>query len=87
MADEPQIQPQEENQEPFQDNTLTLKDEIKNELKDEFRKFHQKRKRRVIYSVCIFALGVLIGFGGGRSINFDHHIEHGQYQKWHHFRE
>jgi len=87
MPDEHQEQPQEEVKEQIQEHSLTLKDEIKNELKEELRNSHQKRKRRVIYSVCIFALGVLIGFGGGSAVHYGHHNEHGHFQKWHHFRE
>ena len=91
MSEEPQEQPQEEVQEQvqeqFQENREALKNQIKNELKAEFRNSHQKRKRRVIYSVCIFAFGIVIGFGGGRAFHYDHHIEHSHFQKWHHFRE
>ncbi|TDK61744.1 hypothetical protein E2K98_12710 [Bacillus salipaludis] len=76
MSDEPQEQ--------LQENSQTLKNEIKEELKVEFINFYQKRKRRIIYSVCIFALGVLIGFGGGRATHFEHHFERGHIQKWHH---
>ena len=82
MSDEHQDQPQEQ----LQENSNTLKNEIKNELKDEFKSLHKKRKRLVIFSVCIFALGVLIGFGGRRATQFDHHFEHGHNQEWHHFR-
>ena len=80
MSDELQEQPQEPSQ--------TLKDEIKNELKEEFNHLRHKRKRRVIYAVCVFALGLVIGFGGGRATHFDHHMEHGHdfAQKWHHMR-
>ncbi|OIK10334.1 hypothetical protein BIV60_21540 [Bacillus sp. MUM 116] len=84
MSDEPQGQPQEQPQETFQESRQTLKNEIKNELKAEFSNFRQKSKRRFIYSVCIFALGVMIGFGGGRVTHFDHHAEHDHIQKWHH---
>lgn len=87
MADEPQVHPQGELQEQIEENSLNLKDEIKKELKEELRDLHQKRKRRVIYSVCIFALGVLIGFGGGSAVHYGHHNEHDHFQRWHHFRE
>ncbi|MBI0577334.1 hypothetical protein IEC97_08170 [Neobacillus cucumis] len=84
MSDEPQEQPHEQSQEQLEENRETLKNEIKNELKAEFSNFRQKRKRRLVYSVCIFALGVLIGFGGGRATHFDHHYDHDHIQKWHH---
>ncbi|WP_462411537.1 hypothetical protein [Neobacillus sp. Marseille-QA0830] len=80
-------EPQELEQVPPQEDSLSLKDEVKKELKEEFRNLHQKRKRRIIRSVCIFALGVLIGFGGGRTIHTEHHFEHGHTQKMHHFRK
>ncbi|MGG1400376.1 hypothetical protein ABE288_21535 [Bacillus salipaludis] len=80
MSDEPQEQLEEDSQ------TLKneIKHEIKHELKAEFSNFRQKRKRLLVYSVCLFALGVLIGFGGGRATHFDHHYEHDHIQKWHH---
>lgn len=84
MSDEPQEQPHEQTQEQLEENRETLKNEIKNELKAEFSNFRQKRKRRLVYSVCIFALGVLIGFGGGRATHFDLHYDHDHIQKWHH---
>ena len=87
MTDEPQEQPQELDQVELQETSQTLKDEIKTELKKEIKYFHQKRKRRVLKSVGIFALGILIGFGGGRAIHSEHHFEHGHFQKWHHYRE
>ncbi|MCH6264559.1 MULTISPECIES: hypothetical protein [Neobacillus] len=103
MSDEPQELPQEEPQEqPLernQENIKTLKDEIKNEIREELKeKFihsRKKRKHRIIYSVCVFALGVLIGFGGGRATHSEHHFdqvhkghfEHGKFQKWHDMRK
>jgi len=87
MTDEPQEQPQEQDREVLQETSQTLKEEIKTELKKEIKNFHQKRKRRVLKSVGIFALGILIGFGGGRAIHSEHHFEHGHFQKWHHYRE
>lgn len=82
MSDETQEQPQEQ----LQENSQTLKNEIKNELLEEFSHFRQKRKHRVIYTVCVFALGVVIGFGGGMASHFEHHFDqgHGYNQEWHH---
>jgi hypothetical protein len=81
MSDEPQEQPQEDNQ--------TLKNEIKNELKEEFSHFRQKRKHRMIFTACVFVLGVVIGFGGVMASHFEHHFGHGHdyMQKWHQMRE
>ncbi|MDR4947716.1 hypothetical protein [Neobacillus cucumis] len=87
MADEPQEQPQEQEKEELQETSQTLKEEIKTELKMEMKNFHQKRKRRIIKSVCIFALGLLIGFGGGRATHTEHHFEHGHFQKWHQYQQ
>lgn len=85
MSDELQEQPQEQ----LQEDNETLKNEIKKELKEEFTIFRKKRKHRVIYTVCVFALGVIIGFGGGRASHFDHHFGHGHNHnlKWHHMQK
>ena len=84
MAEEPKELLPEEPQEPLPDNNQALKNEIKNELKQEYSHFHRKRKKRVIYSICIFALGLVIGFGGGMATHHEHHLGHGHFQKWHH---
>jgi hypothetical protein len=84
MAEEPKELTSEEAQEPLPDHNETLKNEIKNELKKEFSQFRQKRKKRVIYSICIFALGLVIGFGGGVASHNEHHFNHGHFQKWNH---
>jgi hypothetical protein len=85
MSDEFQEQPQEQ----LQDNNETLKNEIKNDLKEEFGNFRKKQKHRVIYTVCVFALGVIIGFGGGMASHFEHHFGHGHdhNQEWHHMQK
>ncbi|MDP4147327.1 MAG: hypothetical protein Q8936_23125 [Bacillota bacterium] len=83
MSDEPQEQPQEQPQE----NIQTLKNEIKNELKEEFSNFRQKRKHRLIYSITVFALGLVIGFGGGMASHSEHGFGHGHVQEWHHMRK
>lgn len=85
MSDEPQEQPQEQ----LQEDSQSLKNEIKNELKEEFSHFRHRRKRRLIYTLCVFALGVVIGFGGGLASHAEHHFNHGHdnIQKWHHMRK
>jgi hypothetical protein len=84
MAKESNELTSEETQEPLPDNNESLKNEIKSELKKEFSQFRRKRKKRVIYSICIFALGLVIGFGGGMATHNEHHFNHGHFQKWNH---
>ncbi|WP_223593927.1 hypothetical protein [Neobacillus bataviensis] len=87
MPNEPHEEPQEQPQVDIQ----ALKDEIKSELKEEFSHLRHKRKHRVIYSICVFAVGLVIGFGGGAVSHSDHHHSHGpgheQFQKWHHMHK
>jgi hypothetical protein len=75
---------EEETKESLPDHNETLKNEIKNELRDEYSQFRRKRKKRVLYSICIFALGLVIGFGGGVASHNEHHFNHGHFQKWNH---
>jgi hypothetical protein len=70
--------------EPLPEDHQTLKNEIKNELKEEISHAQRKRRKRVINSICIFALGLVIGFGGGMATHHEHHFGHGHFQKWHH---
>jgi hypothetical protein len=84
MEDEPKEIIPEEPQEQTPDHNQALKNEIKNELKEEYSQIHRKRKKRVIYSIGIFALGLVIGFGGGMATHHEHHLSHGHFQKWHH---
>lgn len=86
MSEELQEQPQEQSQE----NMESLKNEIKNELKEEMRKFRHRRKNRALYSIGIFLLGAVIGFGGGVASHFGHRsgheMGHFQLQKGNHMQ-
>lgn len=79
---------EDESKELTQENSETLKSEIKKELKEEFLNLRHKRKRRILKTAGVFILGLIIGFGGGAATHSVHYFNsHGHLQNWHHMQQ